>query len=122
MSSSPTPQLTSADGIAAYRPYAVSALAVIAVIGLVAWAAGDPRSSETPTDVPGDLDSVVGRVNRHLEKRWRNAKIEAGGEVRKSSVQPASSAQQLQVLRRLSLALHGTIPSLEEIRKFEADE
>jgi hypothetical protein len=31
-------------------------------------------------------------------------------------------AEDLQVLRRLSLALHGTIPALEEIRQFEADQ
>ena len=36
-------------------------------------------------------------------------------------VTPAPPADDLAVLRRLSLALHGTIPSLEEIRAFEAD-
>ena len=34
---------------------------------------------------------------------------------------PATQADDLTLLRRLSLALHGTIPSLEEIRRFEAD-
>ncbi len=36
-------------------------------------------------------------------------------------VEPAGKADDLTVLRRLSLALLGTIPSLEEIRRFEAD-
>lgn len=36
-------------------------------------------------------------------------------------VEPAPAAADLLVLRRLSLALHGTIPSLEEVRAFEAD-
>lgn len=34
---------------------------------------------------------------------------------------PLERADDLTILRRLSLALHGTIPSLEEIRRFEAD-
>lgn len=38
------------------------------------------------------------------------------------NVAQAEPADDLTVLRRASLALHGTVPSLEEIRSFEADE
>jgi hypothetical protein len=37
-------------------------------------------------------------------------------------VHPATFADDLTVLRRLSLALFGTVPSLEDVRRFEADE
>mgnify|MGYP002525625517 CR=1 FL=1 len=36
-------------------------------------------------------------------------------------ITPAAPADVSAVLRRLSLALHGTIPSLEEFKEFEAD-
>src|SRR5688572_20838196 len=38
-----------------------------------------------------------------------------------SGTTSAAPADDLVVLRRVSLTLHGTIPSLEEIRAFEAD-
>jgi hypothetical protein len=49
-------------------------------------------------------------VSQALNSRWE-----------RSGVVPAVSADDLQVLRRLSLALVGSAPSLEEIRQFEAD-
>jgi hypothetical protein len=39
----------------------------------------------------------------------------------KAGIKPADKADELQVLRRLSLALHGTIPSLQEVRQFFDD-
>lgn len=57
------------------------------------------------------IDASVERVDAFLETQWRDA-----------GVMPAGPASELQVLRRLTLALMGTIPSLEEIRQFENDQ
>lgn len=86
---------------------------VLAVFVLVATSA---RSSllrnppETPGRVTVDADSVVGKVDQLFAKRWADNKIT-----------PANPADELTVYRRLSQVLHGTVPSLEEIRVFEAD-
>ncbi|MEW4490157.1 DUF1549 domain-containing protein [Thalassoglobus sp. JC818] len=53
---------------------------------------------------------IVTEANAELARLW-----EADGSVR------AGEASDLVILRRLSLALHGTIPSLEELRLFELD-
>ena len=53
---------------------------------------------------------VVDAVNGELARLWEA-----------NHVLPAEPTEDLTVLRRLSLALHGTIPSLEEIREFESD-
>ncbi len=53
-------------------------------------------------------------MDAYFSARWQKAELE-----------PAlilEEAEELQILRRLSLALHGTIPSLEDIRRFEADD
>ncbi|MSR56228.1 MAG: DUF1549 domain-containing protein [Planctomycetaceae bacterium] len=89
-------------------------LVVLGVVALVSWAARSPLPaagtiSEVGTE-PEDLAQPVQRINAAFERRWRDAAIE-----------PAQPAPDLQVLRRLTLALLGTIPSLEEIRQFEAD-
>jgi hypothetical protein len=52
---------------------------------------------------------VVGRVDQTFREKW-----DAEG------LTPASKASSLAVIRRISLALTGTIPSLEEIRRIEA--
>jgi len=51
--------------------------------------------------------SEVAGVDRAFEDKWKAEEIS-----------PADPAAELQVARRLSLALTGTIPSLEEIRQF----
>jgi len=56
----------------------------------------------------GSLRAVAVRIDNAFESNWR---------VR--GIQSANFAAPLQVARRLSLGLTGTIPSLEEIRKFE---
>ena len=56
-----------------------------------------------------DLGGVVGRVNALFRQQWADSKVT-----------PAAPASDLTILRRLSLALCGSIPSLEEIRRFEA--
>jgi hypothetical protein len=72
-----------------------------------------PRHSHEPPplEVVPDLNDTVGRVNQLFEQDWAKNKLE-----------PAASAPDLLVLRRLSLALLGTIPSLEELRQFEEDQ
>jgi hypothetical protein len=55
------------------------------------------------------FDAAVARVDESLAKDWSEQQI-----------LPADPAPDLQVARRLSLALTGSIPSLEEIRAFEA--
>lgn len=89
-------------------------LVVIAVAGVVTHAARSPldhqRRAEIPVDL-ADLRPVVAAVDASFQARWK-----ADG------IKPAPAAPDLQVLRRLSLALHGSTPSLEEIREFESDQ
>lgn len=58
-----------------------------------------------------EVSNVVLLVNKELKRLREEANLKR-----------ASDADELTIFRRLSLALHGTIPSLEEIRKFEADQ
>ena len=88
---------------------------VCAIATIVAMAARSPlppaaRLPEVGVDI-SDLKPAVARVDTELAARWKAANIA-----------PAGAAPELQVLRRLSLALQGTIPSLEEIRQFESDD
>ena len=88
-------------------------LVIVGVVALVASAARSPIAIQHPEQLvsyePGD-DSVVRKIDRLFMQEWRDAGLE-----------PAALADELTVLRRLSLVLHGTIPSLEEIRLFESD-
>ena len=84
---------------------------VLIVVCLVGWAAHSPVAQPTSSSADkadDDLNAAVDRIHRYFHNRWR----ELEGQV-------SESADDLQVLRRLSLALHGTLPSLEEIRLFE---
>jgi hypothetical protein len=56
-----------------------------------------------------DQAAVVAQIDAAYRRAWRE-----------QGIAPAPPADDLQVARRLSLALAGTIPSLEEIRRFEA--
>ncbi|WP_197440825.1 DUF1549 domain-containing protein [Thalassoglobus neptunius] len=111
------------------RPMMI-ALAVIGVTTLAVRSSAVPHTFErNVTDVEKDRASdrsgttssnstaksiaeapVVAAANAELARLW-----EADGSVR------AGEASDLTLLRRLSLALHGTIPSLEELRLFEQD-
>jgi hypothetical protein len=53
--------------------------------------------------------SVVERVNAFFQQQWADL-----------GLKPAGRAPELTIARRLSLALTGTIPSLQEIRQFES--
>jgi hypothetical protein len=86
---------------------------VIGVFVLVAASARTNIARQAPEQlsrITVDADSVVTRVDQMLARKWSE-----------SGVTPANPADDLTVLRRLSQALHGTAPSLEEIRLFEAD-
>lgn len=88
-------------------------LVVVGVFALVASAARSPiafQRPQSPSRVETDLGSVVNKVDRLFADRWHGAGLE-----------PAVPADDLTLFRRLSLVLHGTAPSLEEIRLFEAD-
>ncbi len=88
----------------------------VVLAGGLALARGALRSPvSTPPCEPekktgqADLRPIVAEINAVFERRW----AERG-------TRPAPPASELAVLRRLSLALTGSIPALEEIRQFEA--
>ena len=66
-----------------------------------------PPSSLAPED---NIDESVARVNEWLRNEWAQ-----------EAIAPAAPADDLTVLRRMSLALHGTVPSLEEVLAFQSD-
>lgn len=85
-----------------------------AIVLLVAAAARSPVHPVPPAPAPDQLaeaEAVVAQVNALLQQQWTDY-----------GVTPAEPADELQILRRLALSLHGSIPSLEEIRRFEADD
>jgi hypothetical protein len=70
-----------------------------------------PRKAETSTGTAPsgpETRAIVDTINAEFRARWAER-----------DVFPASRASDLAILRRLSLALTGTVPSLEEIRRFE---
>ncbi|MFN0199380.1 MAG: DUF1549 domain-containing protein [Planctomycetaceae bacterium] len=97
------------------RKLAVIIAVVSGVAGVVAWAARSPLRDGPDlhlglTAPRHEYADTITRVNQFFESRWKD-----------QGISPAPPADEWTVLRRLSLALHGTIPSLEELRKFEAD-
>ena len=89
------------------------AAVALAVLTLVAWVAARPafESPHFETLVSEATVHVAAeRVDDLLQAMWLEA-----------SVSPAERAEELQVFRRLALALVGAPPSLEEIRQFESD-
>ena len=88
-------------------------LVIVGVFALVATAARSPVATqppETPSQVSTEPEAAVSKIDRLLADKWKDAQVP-----------PARAADEFTILRRLSLVLHGTIPSLEEIRLFEAD-
>src|SRR5205823_3319510 len=55
-----------------------------------------------------EFRSVVERVDASFRKQWQELNL-----------RPAECADDLQIAQRLSLALMGTIPSIQEMREFE---
>lgn len=88
----------------------------VGVVGLLLWLVtkagqADPPFvlPQKPADAEQLKDSVV-NVNGWLRRHWAE-----------QGVEPAGLADDLTVYRRLSLALHGTIPSLQEVNAFRED-
>ena len=95
-------------------PRLFPALVILAVAAVVTWAARSPLGTSPgnfPPVLSDDFAEIVAQVDRHFVKHWE-----------KQIIVPSEQADDLQILRRLSLSLCGTIPSLEEIRAFEADD
>lgn len=91
-------------------PLGVAAATVL----LVAAAARSPVHPVPPVPAADQLADALGKVeqlNTLLRGNWNDYRVST-----------ADPAEELQILRRLSLSLHGSIPSLEEIRRFEADD
>jgi len=91
-------------------PLGVAALMVL----LVAAAARSPVHPVPPHPDAQELahaNNTVDQLNQLLRSQWNDYRVST-----------ADPADELQILRRLSLSLHGSIPSLEEIRRFEADD
>lgn len=65
-----------------------------------------PSSASLPTPAAPE---VAREVDRTFRASWES-----------QGIQPAPSADELTVMRRLALALTGSIPSIEEIRQFES--
>lgn len=88
----------------------------LVVVGLLLMLVMKVGAIEAPVSAPNraaeadDIDASISRVNGWLRQHWSDENLE-----------PAEPADDLTVYRRLSLALHGTIPSLEEITAFRAD-
>src|SRR4051812_13233395 len=87
----------------------LTAGALAVLVGGAVFGAVRPVTRATPWTTPADVPAAKA-VDRWFEARW----VEQG-------LRPAAQAEDLAVLRRLTLALTGTVPSLEEIRRFEAD-
>ncbi|MEO2026340.1 MAG: DUF1549 domain-containing protein [Fuerstiella sp.] len=97
------------------KPFAVVFCTVaVGALLLLVIKAGEiaPLASLPPTLASAErIDDSVSSVNQWLRKHWSAEGLE-----------PAEMADDdLTVYRRLSLALHGTIPSLEEVTAFKAD-
>ncbi len=92
----------------------VFGLIALTALTALAWALTDPRQSIRPEYTPAiqavtDIHRVAAQVDEAFAESWR-----------KINLQPTPLADDLLVLRRLALGLTGTLPSLEEIRRFEA--
>ena len=86
---------------------------MLAVFLVVSWACQDPLKPGRKPIPEVDLmriKPVVDRIDDRLKTIWKE-----------EGVKGRPKADDLLVLRRVSLSLHGTIPSLEEIRAFQAD-
>ncbi len=86
-------------------------MVALSVLSVVAWAAIRPSTMSYPeakTAAGQDVVLTADSVDTLLRSRWDA-----------ESIRSAQRAEDLQVFRRLTLALVGTVPSLEEIRQFE---
>ncbi len=88
-------------------------IVLITVVWLVSFVTQQPLkgiATEAAARPTADIDESIQKVNRFFAHRWSE-----------QSLDPVKKADELAVLRRIALALMGTVPSLEEIRAFEQD-
>lgn len=69
-----------------------------------------PKIQPRDTNIAADLPTTVKAVDAAFEADWRA-----------NQLTPSPEADALTILRRLSLALTGAIPSLQDIREFQAN-
>ena len=83
---------------------------VVTLVGVVDRAGRPPVAAErvAPADA-ADVSATVAALDRQLEASWAKAGLTA-----------SAPADDFTVARRVSLALHGTVPSLEELGRFRA--
>jgi hypothetical protein len=109
------------------RPVVLPMLVVAGLASLSVFAMRGTDSRREPdlkVETTNDLAAMVRELDQALVRLWSETGSPTG-EIPADAltpVVPAPRADELTVLRRLSLALHGTIPSLEEIRRFQADD
>ncbi len=92
--------------------FAVAILGVAAGVAYMVRPGFRPNQPERLTTVAltsASVQDVVVDANAAFLQAWQEAEVE-----------PAPRADDLAIARRISLALTGTIPSLEEVRQFEA--
>jgi len=77
--------------------------------GLVRISGTPPAQPTKQEEVRSEFQSIVAQVDASFRERWASQKLA-----------PAARATDLSVMRRLALVLCGTVPSLEEIRRFES--
>ena len=88
-------------------------IVLITIVWLVSFVTQQPLkgiATEAAARPTADIDESIQKVNRFFAHRWSE-----------QSLEPVKKADDLAVLRRITLALMGTVPSLEEIRAFEKD-
>ncbi len=88
--------------------FAAACLAGLAALQAVVFPRLEARSRQVVWSDPAKIAPVVAAIDAAMTEDWMLHNLE-----------PAPVASDLQIARRLSLALAGTIPSLEEIRLFE---
>lgn len=91
--------------------FAISVAFLVIKTVQVAGRIDRPPAPLAAVAVDQQLDSSVAALNAEFQRQWKL-----------SGVKIAERADDLSILRRLSLSLFGTVPSLEDIRRFEADQ
>ena len=90
-------------------------MAGVVVLGLVIVGAQlqkrELSANIQQVELPTDITEVVQQVDDEFVASWTE-----------QGLSPAAKADNLQIARRISLALTGRVPSLEEIRVFETIE
>lgn len=90
--------------------FAVSVAFLVIKVVQVAGRIDSPPTAPAIVDADQQLDSAVGSLNAEFRRQWQSSELKT-----------TDRADDLSILRRLSLSLFGTVPSLEDIRRFEED-